>query len=177
MLLKGSYSMIVQFFGAGVRAVVVAVSVLGVATAASAEDPSPNAVAIAKEIIEIKGGTELYTPVVPALIEQAKGLFLQTNPTLQAPLNEVAAKLRKEFEPESAEMVNDAAKIYAAAFTEEELKQVLAFYKSPLGRKIIEEEPRILEKSRQNVQQMAERLSDKVISRMRVEMKKMGHDI
>ena len=76
-----------------------------------------------------------------------------------------------------AEIVNDVAKLYASRFTEQELKDILAFYKSPLGRKLIVEEPAILDQSMKNAQVWAENLSQEVIAKMRTEMKKRGHDI
>src|ERR1700757_4576809 len=71
-------------------------------------------------------------------------------------LNEVAAKLHTEYTSRSAEIVNDVAKLYASRFTEQELKDILAFYKSPLGRKLIVEEPAILDQSMKNAQVWAE---------------------
>jgi uncharacterized protein len=92
-------------------------------------------------------------------------------------LNEVAAKLRAEYASRSAEVLNDVAKIYASRFTEQELKDTLAFYRSPLGRKLLVEEPAILDQSMRNAQNWANRLSEEVIIKIRTEMKKRGHEI
>jgi hypothetical protein len=145
--------------------------------AADAQQPSPAAVAVAKELITTKGAVALYEPVVPGVIEQAKSVFLQANPTLGKDLNEVALKLRAEYAARGAEILNDVAKLYATRFSEHELKDALAFYKSPLGRKLLVEEPNILDQSMRNAQTWAERLSQEIISKMRSEMKKRGHDI
>jgi hypothetical protein len=145
--------------------------------AADAQQPSANAVAAAKELITVKGAAAIYDPLVPGVVEQARRALLQANPTLGKDLNEVALKLRAEFAPRSAEAVNDAAKLYAARFTEQELKDTLAFYKSPLGRKLLAEEPKILDQSMKNAQSWADQLSQEVITRIRAEMKKRGHDI
>jgi hypothetical protein len=92
-------------------------------------------------------------------------------------LNEVALKLRAEYAPRSAEVVNDVAKLYASRFTEQELKDTLAFYKSPLGKKLLVEEPSILDQSMRNAQSWADRLSQEVIGKIRTEMKRRGHEI
>ena len=102
--------------------------------AAQAQQPSPNALAAAKELITVKGAAAIFDPVVPGVVEQAKRVLLQANPTLGKDLNEVALKLRTEYATRSAEILDDVAKLYAARFTEQELKDTLAFYKSPLGR-------------------------------------------
>ncbi len=142
-----------------------------------AQQSSPTALAAAKELIAAKGGNALYEPITPGVIEKAKSVFLQANPMLGKDLNEVAAKLRAEYVTRTAEILNDAAKIYASRFKEQELKDALAFYKSPLGRKLLVEEPRILDESMQHAQSWADRLSQEVINKMRAEMKKRGHEI
>jgi hypothetical protein len=141
------------------------------------QQPSPTAIATAKELITVKGATALWEPLVPGVIEQAKSVFIQANPTLIKELNEVAVKLRAEYAPRSAEVVNDVAKLYASRFTEQELKDTLAFYKSPLGRKLLTEEPSILDQSMRNAQSWADRLSQEVIGKIRTEMKRRGHEI
>ena len=149
---------------------------LGVA-AAAAQQPSASAVATAKEVIAAKGAGGLYSPLVSGVIERTKGVLLQTNPMLSKDLNEVAAKLHKDYAPRSAEILNEVAKLYASRFTEQELKDALAFYKSPLGRKLVTEEPNILDQSMKTAQTWAEGLSQEIIAKMRAEMKKRGHDI
>jgi hypothetical protein len=144
---------------------------------AGAEQASPSALAAAKELIAVKGGNAIYEPIVPGVIEKTKSVFLQANPLLGKDLNEVTAKLRAEYASRTAEILNDAAKLYTERFKEQELKDALAFYKSPLGRKLLTEEPRILDDSLRHAQNWADRLSEEVINRMRVEMKKRGHEI
>jgi uncharacterized protein len=144
---------------------------------AVAQQPSATAMATAKELITVKGAIALYEPLVPGVIEQAKSVFLQSNPTLGKDLNEVALKLRAEYAVRSAEVVNDVARLYATRFSEQELKDVLAFYKSPLGRKMMTEEPNILDQSMRNAQAWADRLSEEIFNKIRTEMKKRGHDI
>jgi hypothetical protein len=147
------------------------------AGAAAAQQRSAAAVATAKEVITAKGAGALYSPVVSGVIERTKIVLLQTNPMLSKDLNEVAAKLHAELAPRNAEILNEVAKLYASRFTEQELKDTLAFYKSTLGRKLLTEEPAILDQSMKTAQTWAEGLSQEVIAKMRVEMKKRGHDI
>jgi hypothetical protein len=89
----------------------------------------------------------------------------------------VAGKVRAEIGVRSAELINEAARLYASRFTEQELKEALAFYKTPLGRKLVEEEPRILDQSLKDTQVWADKLSEEVLARFRSEMRKLGHDL
>ena len=143
----------------------------------SAQQPSAAALATAKEIVMVKGAGNLFGALIPAVVEQAKALFLQTNPGLAKDLNEAAATLRKELEPRQVELSNEIARLYATHFTEAELKEVLAFYKTPVGKKRIEQEPRALEQSMACAQSWRNKFSEEVISKMRAEMKKKGHNI
>jgi len=151
--------------------------VLAALSPAHAQQPTANALALAKEIIIVKGGNAIYEPVVPSVVERARTLFLQTNPMLGKDINEVAAKLQAELTPRTAELLNDGARLYASKFTEQELKDVLAFYKSPVGRKVITQEPAILDQSASNVDEWANKLVDEVIAKFRAEMRKRGKEI
>jgi len=144
---------------------------------AHAQQPSPSALATAKELLKVKGADSTWLPLVRGVIERAKVVFLQSNPMLGKDLNEVAAKLNADYAPRSAELMNDVAKAYTMHFTEQELKDALAFYKSPLGRKLLTEEPKVLEQTMQDAQTWANKLSEEVIAKMRAEMRKRGHDI
>jgi uncharacterized protein len=156
-------------------AVISAIGMFG--SMAGAEQPTAQSIALAKELVVLKGSTQLWDAVVPGIIEQAKGVFLQTNPMLSKELNEVAAQLRTEYAPRSSQIVDQIAQLYAESFTPQELKDALVFYKSPLGRKIVKEEPRILDDGLRRVQQWSNKLSEEVVGRMRAEMKKKGYDL
>jgi hypothetical protein len=151
--------------------------VLAAPSPAQAQQPSANAIALAREIIIVKGGNNIYDPVIPQMIERAKSIFLQSNPMLGKDLNEVAAKLRAELTPRTADLLNDGARLYAAKFTEQELKDVLAFYKSPLGRKVITQEPIILDESAARMDEWGNKFAEEVIAKFRAEMRRRGHEI
>ena len=145
--------------------------------ALGAQQPSATAIAAAKELITVKGVTALYDPILIGVVEKAKGVFLQTNPMLQKDLTDVAAKLRTELAPRSAEVVNETARLYATRFTEQELKDAITFYKSPLGRKLLTEEPVLADESMRSAASWADKLSEEVMNKMRAEMRKRGHDM
>ena len=157
--------------------VIVLLTMLTCAPSAWAQQPSANAIASAKEILEIKGAPGLYQNVVPNIVEQAKNLFLQTNPMLSKDLNEVAVQVRKDFIPRQQDIADQIAKAYASRFTEQELKDIVIFYKTPLGRKMIAEEPQLVDQTMATIRNWADKLSQEIIGQFRAEMKKKGHDI
>jgi hypothetical protein len=147
------------------------------AGAALAQQPTPAAIATAKELVELKGGSQMFDPVIASIVEQTKGALLQTNPQLAKDLNEVAAQLRTEFTPRRDELMNEAAKRYAARFSDAELKELVTFFKSPLGKKMITQEPQVLDETFSFVQQWGPRVAEEAMNRYRAEMKKKGHNL
>jgi hypothetical protein len=166
-------------FLAHARAAVLAavIGLSGVAAAQPQPQPSPATLALAKEVITVKGAVSMYDPVLVGVIEQGKNVLMQQNPMLSRDLNEVAGRLRNDMRARTGELTDDIARLYAGRFTEQELKDVLAFYKSPLGQKVIKEEPQILDASVAQAQAWANKLSEEVLEKFRIEMKKKGHDL
>ena len=140
--------------------------------------PSPGALLLAKQLVNLKKAQfAIWESVVPGVIEQAKNALLQTNPALSKELETVALQLRAEFAPRSNELLDLVAKLYARQFTEMELSQIVAFYRSPIGSKLLAKEPAVNDESLGLVQQWASKFSDEVIVRIRAEMRKKGYDL
>jgi hypothetical protein len=143
----------------------------------AAHQPSQAAVLLAKQILELKHAESIFEPLVRGVVVKTRDFFMQTNFMWGKDLNEIADNLIKQYSARAGELLNDAARIYASHFTEAELKQLLAFYQSPLGQKVINEEPKAADESMAFAGSWADKLSEEVIGKMRAEMKKRGHDM
>jgi len=160
-----------------VRLAAAAIALPLIAGGALAQQPTPAALAAAKELVMLKGGNQMFEPVVIGVIEQTKAALLQTNPQLSKDLNDVGTQLRAEYGPRSGELVNEAAKQYASRFSEAELKELVTFFKAPLGQKMLTQEPQVLDATFNLVQQWGPRVAEEVMNRFRAEMKKKGHNL
>ena len=167
-------------------AALIALVVTGIAGPAAAQTAAPQppahqpslaAILLAKQIVDIKGVKNIFQPLVRGVVDKTRNMFMQTNFMWAKDLNEVAAIEQKKFAPRVEELVDATARIYASHFTEQELKDLLAFYKSPLGQKALVEEPKVLEDAMANAGTWGDNLSQEVIAGMREEMKKRGHDM
>ena len=117
------------------------------AVPAQSQQPSANAILIAKQIVQLKGVQQMMDPIARGVVEKVKNVVMQTNFMWAKDINEVTAQMHKEFDGRSSEMVDTAARAYASHFTEPELKQILTFYQSPVGQKMIVEEPKAIERA------------------------------
>ena len=166
-------------------AALIAFALAGTAGRASAQGAAPNAahqpsqaaVLLAKQILETKHADNIFDPLIRGVVIKTRDFFMQTNFMWGKDLNEVADNLIKQYSGRSGELLNDAARIYASHFTEPELKQILTFYQTPLGHKVIAEEPKAADETMTLASSWADNLSEEVINKMRAEMKKRGHDM
>lgn len=149
----------------------------GMSGTAFAQQPSPGQMAAARDFLEAKGGTQMFDRIVLSTVDRTKEFFLQTNTSLVKDLNEVTAQLRTEFAAKRGEVVDLFARSMAQRFTEQELKEAAAFYKSPLGQKLTQNEAPAFEEGMGRVRSWAEDFAEIVAKRMREEMKKRGHTI
>lgn len=140
-------------------------------------EPSPAAMKMAREILNLKNSEVLFEPLVPGVIERVKLMHLQTNPNLKKDLDEVAAQLRKTFAPKAEELMTDISWLYAARFTEAELKEIIAFYRTPTGKKVIELEPKVFDDAMLGLKDWQEKFAEEVLAGFRAEMKKRGHNL
>ncbi len=167
-----------------VVAALIALFVIGIvrpalaqAPAAPGPQPSPAALLLAKQIVEIKGVQSMFAPLVRGVVEKTKNMFMQTNFMWAEDLDQVAAIEENKLAPRVSELVDATARMYAQHFTEAELKQLLAFYQSPVGKKAIVEEPKVLDEAMAYAGSWGDNLSQEVIGDMRDQMKKRGHDM
>jgi uncharacterized protein len=138
---------------------------------------SPAAIAAAKEILTMKNAAAMYANAVPNLVEQTKNVLMQSNLNYQKDLNEVAIIVAKNLAGREKEIGDGMAQVYANEFTEQELKDLVNFYKSPLGQKLLSSEPRAIQFSMSYMNQWAQQFAEVINGQFRAEMKKRGKDI
>jgi hypothetical protein len=140
--------------------------------------PSPAAVAMARELLDL----EVPPPAALSnsladVIEQHKGRFLRSDIGLTEDLNEIAITLRSKYTPRVADLTGEIAHTYAQRFTDQELKDLLAFLKTPTGRKFLIERPKILHEVERRVEEWKMRISSDIGDDMLQELRKKGHDL
>jgi hypothetical protein len=138
---------------------------------------SPAAIAAAKEILTMKNARAMYANAVPGIVQQTKDQLMQSNINYQKDLNEVAVIVAQKFAGREKEIGDGMANVYANKFTEQELKDLVTFYKSPLGQKLLTSEPEAIQLSMSYMNQWAQQFADTVNGEFRAEMRKRGKQI
>jgi hypothetical protein len=138
---------------------------------------SPAAVAAAREILTMKNVSNMYANAVPNMVQRTKDSILQNNLNYQKDLNEVAVIIAQAMAGREKEIGEQMARIYASDFTEQELKDLVTFYRSPLGQKLLAQEPKTISASMVYMNQWAQAFAEEVNGQFRAEMRKRGKDI
>jgi hypothetical protein len=138
---------------------------------------TPAAMAAAREILALKNAAAMYANAVPNIVERTKDTLLQSNLNYQKDLNEVAVIVTQRLAGHEREIGEGMAQIYCNEFTEQELKDLLTFYKSPLGQKLLANEPRAIQFSMSYMNTWAQQFAETVNGEFRAEMRKRGKNI
>jgi len=151
-------------------------------TAAPAAAPAPGAptaaqIALAKDIVVASGVSRSFAIVIPQFLDQIGTRLTQTRPDLIKDLNVVMEQVKPEFDKRVDQMVDTAARLYAERLTEQQLKDVSAFFKSASGVKYVEQQPLVLNALYVSMQGWQQQMSQDMMTRVREEMSKKGHQM
>jgi hypothetical protein len=134
----------------------------------------PGALASAREILTMKNVRAVYASAVPTIVQRTKDTLLQSNLNYQKDLDEVAVIVAQKMAGRENEIGEGMANVYANEFTEQELKDLVTFYKSTLGQKLLSTEPKAIQMSMAYMNQWAQAFADQVSGEFRAEMRKRG---
>ena len=138
---------------------------------------TPACAAAAKEILGMKNAAAMYAQAVPNIVQQTKEALLASNLNYQKDLNEVAVVVAQSMAGREKEIGEGMAQVYANEFTEQELKDLVTFYKSTLGQKLLSNEPRAIQFSMSYMNGWAQNFAEIVNGEFRAEMRKRGKQI
>jgi len=138
---------------------------------------SPACMASAREILSMKNVAAMYANAVPGIVQQTKQTLIQANLNYQKDLDDVAVVVAQGFAGKEKEIGEGMAQIYCNEFSDQELKDLVTFYKSPLGQKLLNNEPRAIQSSMAYMNQWAQSFAETVNSQFRAEMRKRGKQI
>lgn len=144
---------------------------------AKAAEPSAAQLKLANELLVANGEASSFDALIPGIIEQAAGSFVQANPDLIRDLRDVAKQLVPEYEKRRSEIVQILARTYAQQFSEAELSELLTFYRSAVGKKLVERRQQLLDDGLRGIQAWSAKFSKEMETRVREEMKKRGFTI
>jgi uncharacterized protein len=124
------------------------------ATSAQAQQKAPptgdpQAIAAAKELMIAMGSLRQFEVAIDTMTRGLADLYKKQAPAKGREIDEVMGLMASKFNARKMDMLDMVAPLYAEKFTIAELRDIGAFYKTPIGQKMINTQPEIMQRSMQ----------------------------
>lgn len=133
--------------------------------------------AAAREVVQLTGVSQNIDNIYVEFTENTRQLVTSTRPELTKDMTEILAVLKPEAEKRSEEIINTAVEIFARKMTEADLKDVVAFFKSPVGQRYNALRPVAMQELFTVLQPWSVQTSNFLFDRFSQEMRKRGHQL
>jgi hypothetical protein len=138
---------------------------------------TPTQLAAGRALVIASGMSRSFTVIIPQFVNQIGASLTETRPELTEDLKAVFEALRPEFDKQADEMTDIAAQIFAKHMSEADLTAAVAFFNSAPGKQYVAAQPPILTDIVTAMQGWQGKVSTNMMTRVREEMKKKGHEI
>ena len=159
------------------RLLLIACMFLFSVSTSSAQAPSPDAVSAARSLVTTMKLADQYKARLPAILLGLRPALTQDRPEIERDYDAMMPTVVEAFAPYSAAMVNGIAIVYANNFTADELRDIEAFYRQPLGQKLLAKSPAIAQQSAQVGQDISRKATDDLRARLTEALRQKGHKL
>jgi uncharacterized protein len=144
---------------------------------ARAQTPSPEAMAAARELVTTLKLSDQYKALLPVILLGLKPALTQDRPEIERDYDAMMAATADAYTPYYNAMVDSIATVYANSFSVEELRQIEAFYRQPVGQKYLEKSQAILQQSVQIGQETGRKATEALRARLTELLRQKGHKL
>jgi len=141
-----------------------------------AQTPSPDAMAAATELSKLMSGDTVGQMSAALTAQIWPNIERQLAPKVDAG---TLAELRGQFEQSlsafTTQVMRDSPAVYARHFTADELRAMLAFYKSPVGQKALHTMPAVMSELGQQMAPQMQAFQEDLHAKMEATLKKHGY--
>jgi hypothetical protein len=145
--------------------------------AASAQTPSPDAMTAARSLVTTLKLADQYKALLPAILLTLKPALTQDRPEIERDYDAMMPTIVDAFTPYYTAMVDGIATIYASNFTAAELREIEAFYRQPVGKKLLEKEQAIEQQSIKVGQDASRKATEDLRKRLTEALRQKGHKL
>lgn len=126
--------------------------------------------------VEALGTDDDFDNVLPGVANQVETVLIQQRPDLYQVINRVVYEVAGTLAVRRIDLNNDVARVWAQAFTEEELRAITAFYTSAAGQKLATMGQPIMADTVNALQAWSERLGTELLDRTLQEFQRQNID-
>lgn len=144
---------------------------------AQAQTPDPDRLAAAKEMMDASRVDRQFAQVIPVLLNHLKDSFRRVAPDRSDIIDNVFEQMQSKFMSRRTELLDEIAALYAQRLEAAEMRTVAEFYRSPVGAKLIDAQPQIMQDSMLAGQRWGQRIGREIEEEARRELKRRGVDL
>lgn len=133
--------------------------------------------ALGKEVLEVSGAAASFEKVLDIMGGQIFKMLVAQKPDKADKIREFFIPMMKEMAARKGELMEQAGRIYAEEFTAAELKELVAFYKTPVGQKLARRIPIIMRKMNAAGSTWGRQVARDIIKKAKEEAKRRGIDL
>ena len=144
---------------------------------ARAQTPSPEAMAAARELVTTLKLSDQYKALLPVILLGLKPALTQDRPEIERDYETMLPAVADAYAPFYDAMVDSIATVYANTFSVDELRQLEAFYRQPVGQKFLEKSPALRQQSVQIGQDTGRKATEDLRARLTELLRQKGHKL
>lgn len=154
-----------------------AFAVSGVSAAQAQQEFSPEHLSVAQEYVEMTDRGNVYETTLVELGVSVMRLLVQQNPDLIDPLPQAVQKVVDEYVANKDQVFSLFARIYANRFTQEEMQEIVDFYNTDTGQKLLASNAGINREMQRVLGVWESNARSEFLSRVRAELRAAGHNV
>lgn len=175
-----------MFSRSRVRALIVGIcAAFAMGSAAVAQDTAseqpaleiaPDHLALARQYVDLTDTAKVYEEAVVRTAVQATRTLVAQSPDLSDEVAESALVVMQEYEARKGELFDQFARIYAIHFSPEELGEIIAFYQTEVGQRLLSQLRNINQELQLALQVYETNLSSEFMTKLRANLGEQGYE-
>lgn len=145
--------------------------------AALSQSEQSDAIAAAKELVVTTKADEHIKTLLPLIMQEMKPAIVQGRPEVERAFDAMMPLMLDVMNAQMAAFVEASAAIYARNFTVDEIRKITAFYRDPVGQKLLQRLPTIVQENLALGRNFGQEISKEMQDQMIEELRKRGHNI
>jgi uncharacterized protein len=142
---------------------------------ASAQSPGSDSEIAARELITTMKLSDQFTLMLPMVFKAMKPAIVQNRPDVDRDFDALVPVLQQKMAARINELMEAVVVIYSSNFSAQELRDLIAFYKTPTGQKLLQKTPALTQQTMIAGQKFGQSAGAEAQKEMIEQLRNKGH--
>lgn len=134
---------------------------------------TPEHLDLARQVFVASKSGRSFDEILPTVADRAKTTFIKSNPQMQLGIIEVVDRVALSLVAERKKLDENLIRVWALAFTPDELRVIADFYNSPAGQKFAGNYPKLIQTQLAAGDNWTRSISEQLARQVQLELRKM----